>query len=292
VQPAGLFLLMTALLSATDLAVDHATVAGTDLAQMRARLAAIGIPSEYGGPHSNGATQMALTSFPDGSYLELIALQANPDEKAAAAHYWAKQIRGNAGPAAWAVRASDISAEAGRLRAAGIRVSSPAQSGRARPDGTRLEWETARVGVEPNGTFFPFLIRDITRRELRAFPAGQPSTEKFTGVKRVVIAVRDLEASVGRYRQAYGLPAPAEQDDISFGARLAWFADTPVVLAAPLNARSWLAQRIERVGEGPCAFVLGSPTSEHKAASKTRWFGAEVSWFDAEKLGWYLGFEK
>jgi hypothetical protein len=25
--------------------------------------------------------------------------------------------------------------------------------------------------------------------------------------------------------------------------------------------------------------------------SKTRWFGAEVSWFDAEKLGWRLGFE-
>ena len=63
-----------------------------DLKQMQARLAAAGIPSEYGGPHSNRATQMAITSFPDGSYLELIALQEKPDRKAVAAHYWSKQM--------------------------------------------------------------------------------------------------------------------------------------------------------------------------------------------------------
>ena len=69
---------------------------------MQARLSALGIPSEFGGPHSNHATQMALTGFPDGSYLELIALQDKPDAKAVAAHYWSEQIQGNAGPAAWA----------------------------------------------------------------------------------------------------------------------------------------------------------------------------------------------
>src|SRR5208282_3241724 len=101
----------TVLLGATDLTIDHVTVAGTDLKQMQARLAAVGIPSDYGGPHSNHATPMAITSFPDGSYLELIALQTNPDEKAVAAHYWSKQMRGDAGPAAWAVRATDLPVE-------------------------------------------------------------------------------------------------------------------------------------------------------------------------------------
>ncbi len=283
---------MTALLGAADLTVDHVSVAGTDLKQMQARLAAVGIPSEYGGPHSNGATQMALASFPDGSYLELIALQASPDAKAVAAHYWSKQIQGNAGPTAWAVRANDVAVEAARLRTAGIPVSSPAHLGRQRPDGARLDWETAQVGTEPNGTFFPFLIRDITPREARAFPKGQPATRDFSGVKRVVIAVRELRVSVARYRQAYGLPAAVEQVDASFGARLDSFAGTPVVLAAPLNAHSWLVQRIERFGEGPCAFVLGSQASgAYTAASKTRWFGAQVSWFDSEKLGWHLGFD-
>ena len=40
--------------------------------------------------------------------------------KAVDAHYWSPQIRGNAGPTAWAVRAKDISAEVVRLKAAGI----------------------------------------------------------------------------------------------------------------------------------------------------------------------------
>ncbi|HEV1285665.1 MAG TPA: VOC family protein [Bryobacteraceae bacterium] len=275
-----LFLLLTVSLAA-DLTVDHVSVSGADLKQMQARLASVGIPSEYGGPHINGATQMAVTSFPDGSYLELIALQEHPDRKALAGHYWSKQMLGNAGPTAWAVRSGDVSAEAARLRTAGIAVSSPSRSGRKRPDGVRLDWETARVGTEPNGTFLPFLIRDFTPREARAFPKGQPTTKEFSGVRRVVIAVRDLQASVARFRQAYGLPAPVEREDIDFGAGLASFADTPVILAAPRGPSSWLAQRIEQFGEGPCAFVLGS----NKASAK-------INWFDTEKLGWHLGFEK
>ena len=51
-------------------------------------------------------------------------------------------------------------AEADRLRAAGIQVSGLNQSGRTRPDGFRLDWETAQVGTEGNGVFFPFLIQD------------------------------------------------------------------------------------------------------------------------------------
>ena len=286
------FLFLTTVLSAAELTVDHITVAGKDLKQMQARLAALGIPSEFGGPHSNHATQMALTSFPDGSYLELIALQDKPDAKAVAAHYWSKQIQGDAGPSAWAVRAKDFAAEVNRLRAAGIAVT-PQRSGRERPDGTRLEWEASPVGDGPNGVFFPFLIRDFTKREARAFPKGQPATRDFSGVKHVVIAVRDLKASVERYRKAYALAAPVEQDDERFGARLAQFAGTPVVMAAPLNAQSWVAERIERFGEGPCAFVLGRAQKDHsyQTAAKSRWFGAGISWFDSAKLGWHLGFE-
>jgi len=281
------FVLLTSLgLPAAELTVDHVSVAGADLKQMQARLAALGIPSEYGGPHSNHATQMALTGFPDGSYLELIALQDQPDAKAVAAHYWSKQIQGNAGPAAWAVRAKNVAVEVERLRAAGIVVSAPVRSGRQRPDGTRLEWEAAQVGREPNGTFFPFLIRDFTPREARAFPTGKPATRNFTGIQRVVIAVRDLKASIARYRQAYALPAPVEQEDASFGARVAVFTGTPVVLAEPLNARSWVAERIQRFGEGPCAFVLGK---FEKSTPKLGW--AAISWFDSAKLGWHLGFE-
>src|SRR5262249_3876127 len=89
----ALFLAMTfpaAFAQSPRLTVDHVTTAGADLKQLEANLAAIGIRSEYGGPHSNHATQMALASFPDGSYLELIALQDTPDPQAVAAHYWSR----------------------------------------------------------------------------------------------------------------------------------------------------------------------------------------------------------
>jgi Glyoxalase-like domain len=264
-----------------ELTIDHVTVAGRDLKSMQARLASIGLRSEYGGPHSNHATEMALTSFPDGSYLELIAIPGGADERAVAAHYWSKQMRGDAGPCAWAIRAKELAPEVARLKKSGVIVTEPARSGRERPDGVRLDWETANVGAEPNGTFFPFLIHDLSPREKRAFPSGKPTTQEFSGVARVVIAVRDLKASVARYKKAFSLPAPAEQEDAAFGARLTAFSGTPVVLAEPLTSASWITQRLSEFGEGPCAFILRS----RNAASSSR------AWFDAAKLGWRLGWE-
>lgn len=292
-MPRAIALLLLPILSAAgDINVDHVTVAGKDLKAMMANLAAVGLKVEYGGSHSNGATEMALTSFPDGSYLELIALQPNADSKAVASHVWAKQMENNAGPCAWAVRVTDIAAEVNRLKTAGITVSAPLRNGRKRPDGTQLDWETAQIGNEPNGTFFPFLIRDLTPRRERAFPSGHPTTKDFSGVTKVVIAVRDLQASIDRYRQAYGFAPPIKQIDTSFGAHLASFGGTPVVLAAPLTPQSWLTSRLEKFGEGPCTFILRARKAGHyEVASKTRWFGLDISWFDAGKLGWRFGFE-
>ena len=286
------FSLIPMLLGAAELTIDHITVAGKDLKIMQANLATAGLRCEYGGPHQNHATEMAQTSFPDGSYLELIAIQTNADAKAVAAHQWANQMEHNAGPCAWAVRPRDVAAEADRLRAAGAAVGELIRNGRQRPDGVRLDWETAQIGQEPNGTFFPFLIRDFTPRQARAFPTGKPTTSDFPGVARVVIAVRDLDAAVKRYRDAYGLGPPMNQVDGAFGARLASLPDTPVILAEPLNAQSWLAARLQQFGEGPCAFILGRRNAgSYKAASHARWFGNDISWFDSEKLGWRLGYQ-
>jgi hypothetical protein len=166
------------------------------------------------------------------------------------------------------------------------------RSGRARPDGTRLEWETAQIGEEPNGTFFPFMIRDLTPRQNRALPTGKPTTRDFNGVGTVVIAVRDLDAAVKRYHQAYAVPPPIKQVDAAFGAQLALLGNVPVILAAPLNGQSWLADRLEKFGEGPCAFVLSArKTGAYKPVVRTRWFGMDLSWLEPEKLGWQLGFE-
>jgi hypothetical protein len=275
-----------------DSKIDHVTIAGGDLKQLQARLASVGIASVYGGAHSNHATEMALVSFPDGSYLELMGLPADADAKAVAVHVWAKFLKENAGPTAWAMRTKDLAAEVSRLKAAGVSVGVPSASGRVRPDGVHLEWETSDVGTGIRGAFFPFLIQDKTPRAQRVYPQGKPVTKEFRGVSRVVIAVRNLDDAIKRYHEAFNEPPPIKQADAGFGAYLALLGNLPVVLAQPLNADSWLTARLEQFGEGPCAFVLAAVNPSHfQAASKTRWFGAEVSWFDPEKLGWRLGFE-
>jgi hypothetical protein len=260
--------------------IDHVTVAGRDVKAMTEALhRAAGITAEYGGPHSNHATEMALASFPDGSYLELIAIQPKPDPAALAAHYWHKFMEADAGPCAWAVRPADLPAEVARLRKSGVSVTDPRRAGRKRPDGVELDWETAQVGPI-NGGFFPFLIHDFTPRERRAFPSDKPTTDKWTGIVKVVIGVHDLDAAITRYQKAFGLPPSVRQEDAALGARLAQFPGTPVVLAAPLAKGSWLSERLEQYGEAPCAFILGA-----KAGSRLD----NISWFDADKLGWHLG---
>ncbi len=288
-----LLLFAPALAAAADLKVDHATVAGSQLSEMTARLSAVGITAAYGGAHTNHATEMALVSFPDGSYLELMAIQEHADPAAVDRHVWAKQLRGNAGPTAWAVQVKDIRAEAARLKQAGIAVGAPERNGRQRPDGVKLEWETADVGNGTRGSFFPFLIQDFTPRAQRAFPQGKPVTRDFSGIRNVVIAVRNLEAAVKLYRQAFGLPEPLKEVDKDFGAQLASFGSAPVILAQPLTADSPLARRIDEFGEAPCAIVLGGArAARYRAAAKSRWFAVEIDWFDAAALGWRLGFTR
>ena len=275
-------------LMAQQLHIDHVTVAGKNVESMQKALRDAGLKSEYGGPHSNHATEMALASFPDGSYLELIAVQPKADPAALAAHYWHKFMEADAGPCAWAIRPADFSAEVTRLRKSGVEVTDPEKSGRKRPDGVQLDWETAQIGPTRGG-FFPFMIHDFTPRGERVFSSGKPTTDRFTGIVRAVIGVRDLDSAIARYRKAFGLGAPEQQDDAAFGGKLAWFRGTPLVLAAPLKSNSWLSARFDRFGEAPCAFILGMPAPS--AQSAPLWFGHAVYWADSEQLGWHLGFE-
>jgi hypothetical protein len=272
------------------LPLDHVTVAGDDLRRMQAALAALGIATVYGGAHRDGATEMALVSFPDGSYLELIAPQSSAASQVAENHPWARFLSGNAGPCAWAVSAADLDSELRRLRSAGIPVSPPVANGRLRPDGVRLEWKTAASGAGAAGSFFPFLIQDLTPRELRAFPQGAPGNRDFRGIARVVLAVRDLHTSLSRYRQAYGLAEAIELPDPVFHAQLAVPGDAPIVLAQPLGGDSWLASRLAQFGEAPCAVLLEAGETAHATGpTQSRWCDLHIRWFDSEALGWRLG---
>jgi catechol 2,3-dioxygenase-like lactoylglutathione lyase family enzyme len=231
---------------------------------------------------------MALASFPDGSYVELMGIQSDADPAAAAAHVWSRSLRENAGPCAFAIRVPDVASEIGRLSKAGIRVGSAEKSGRTRPDGVALSWETADAGPGARGSLLPFLIRDFTPRENRVYPSGKPTAPRFAGVGLVVIGVRDLAESIALYRKAFGLPAPNRQRDDSFGAELAWFEGTPVALAAPVKPDSWLGRRVARGGDGPCAVVLAM-ASGIASGSPSHWFGRTLFWATVPGFDWRIG---
>ena len=252
---AATLLAIAALSEAAHLKVDHATVAGRDLKSMRAQFAAVGIRTEYGGKHTNGLTEMAIASFADGSYLELIAAQ--DPQKGAPTHYWGKFIDENAGPCAWAISAEDLDSEATRLH------TTIKESGRTRSDGVQLQWRTATIGPEAQGTFFPFMIHDQTKRTLRAYPSGKPTMPEWQGVARVYIAVRNLDAAIKRYQDAFQLPAPVKSFDKSLNAECAHFENTPVFLVT--SQTGWLAERLSQFGEAPCAFVIATSQTSHGA---------------------------
>ena len=280
----GALLLMSAKAGA-EWKVDHATIAGPNLKSLRELLDRAGLRTEYGGEHASRQTEMALMSFPDGSYLELIAWTDAPSPHPGQS--WAKFLDQRGGPCAWAVAVDDIGRETARLKAAGVAVSEPARSGRTRTDGVRLEWETAAAGPGDRGALLPFLIHDLTPRARRVYPGGKPTTQEYGGISRVVIAVKDLRAAIALYRRAYGLPQPKQQKEAHLGSTLAWFPGTPIILAAPVSSKTWLAERLEKFGEAPCAFLLKD--MGHPRTGDTIWFDRMVSWFDLD--GIQLGVE-
>lgn len=265
--------------SAAELRVDHITVAGRNLEKLRAMFAAAGIPTEAGGKHTNGLTEMAIAGFADGSYLELIAAQTS---SGAGAHYWGKFIDNDAGACAWAVASKDLTAEGKRLEKVGVRLA-VTDGGRKRPDGEELRWKTGTYWPGMQGGYVPFMIEDVTPRERRVYPSGKPSAPGIGGVAMVVVAVKDLEAAVADYRRLFSLGEPRLQEDRRLGVKLASFAGSPMVLATPANEQSWLKARLDSLGEAPVMFVLRGKAG--KPAGTSVWFGQKVTWLDEKVLG-------
>ncbi|MEW5957773.1 MAG: VOC family protein [Chloroflexota bacterium] len=271
------------------LKIDHVTLAGPELAPLEQALADLGLATDYGGPHSNNLTHMALLGFNDGSYLELIST-LKPGQGDAV--FWGEFIIANGGPCAWAVRVDDVAAEAGRVAALGIPVAGPAYYSRRRPDGRLVEWDLAFLGREGAGARLPFIIKDITPRAWRVQPSASVADGLLTGVIAVILGVADLPASIELFRRVYRWSPPLLAAAPDFGAQLAHFAGTPVILACPLAQDNWLARRLARFGQAPCGYLLGS--SDFVAAGQRyalvqagEWFGRPLAWFNPARIGGY-----
>jgi hypothetical protein len=268
------------------LKLDHVGICAYDLQSLQDAFASVGLSAEYGGAHATGGTHNALLGFDDGSYVELIALQkpgSVTDDR------WNSLKPGASYACFWAVHTDDLKAQVDAFRKAKLETSDPQPGGRKKPDGTVLQWQTAATPDDKGGDILPFAIQDVTPRSLRIQPSTSVKGSELTGIKRVVIAVNDLNAAIALYRRAYGLGEPQLATNQDFAAKLAYFPSTAVVLAFPLSKDSWLSEHVRQFGQGPVAVLLGAKNVKRAAdrallLGKTSWFGSEVSWFPPEKL--------
>jgi hypothetical protein len=133
-------------------------------------------------------------------------------------------------------------------------------------------------------------------------PSAALEGSGITGVAAVVLGVRELEEAAAQFRKAYGWVEAAREEIPEFGASLAHFPGTPVILAAAVVRRAsrphvgrqdagpTLRDRLERFGECPAGFLLkaGNFARAVQRFSLTpggSWFGRRVAWFDPSKIG-------
>lgn len=215
------------------LALDHVVIAVRSLPQAVADYRQAGFTVVEGGRHPGRNTANALVVFEDGSYLELITYSApSPQER-----WWRVLDAAGEGFVDFALLPQDIDTVIAQARQRGLSELSAVPGGRMRPDGVRVEWQSARQTRHD----LPFLCADITPRAWRV-PEGdvRRHANGAIGIAMVQVAVQDVEATAARYRAFLGPEAVDADNTIRIdGCRL-------VLEAEPGRAR----------GEGPSALML------------------------------------
>lgn len=74
----------------------------------------------------------------------------------------------------------------------------------------------------------------------------------FKGVDHVVIAVKDLDAAIGRYESIYGTGPSDRSEAEAAGMKMAFFrfGDSYIELVSNLGDQGPIAKRLESLGEG------------------------------------------
>src|SRR3954453_13539167 len=183
-------------------AIDHIVIAVNDLTKASADYEKAGFTVTPGGEHTGGATHNALISFADGAYFELITFR-EPDRPQE--HKWWARFPKGEGTVDFALLSESVDFEGDRLSQAGIEIDGPHDGGRERPDGQRIAWRN--LGLKAAGAPLPFLIEDVTTRDLRV-PAGAATEHELgvTGIAGLVLLVDDLDRASGPYQTLLDTP--------------------------------------------------------------------------------------
>jgi catechol 2,3-dioxygenase-like lactoylglutathione lyase family enzyme len=238
-----------------SLPLDHIVIAVQDLERTIADYQSLGFNVLRGGEHPGRSTHNALVVLPTASISNSL-----PGVRRARGALVAAVAAARRGLVDFALLPTETGAVVAAAQARGLGYEAPYEGGRLRPDGEQLRWRNARAHSQD----LPFLCGDLTPRALRV-PEGQARVHPngATGVARLEVAVQDLQASLARWRALLGegvdvgalrVSADGSTQQVSLG-----LGTTELVLAAPVQAAGFLAQRLATRGEGPYAVVLSVP---------------------------------
>lgn len=236
--------------------IDHLVILVRNLDDAVRDYQQLGFTVTRGGEHPGG-THNALVGFSNGSYLELIAFQ-EPEKPHD--HRWYSYLALGGGLVDFALGSSDVEEELGRIQRRGLAYRGPMPGARKRPDGQEIAWRMAWPPADRSGDL-PFMIDDITPRDLRV-PSGDAARHAngVTGVRSLIIAVRDLDEASNEFAAVTGADATdsGPDPDLQADTRSFRVGQQTLVLAYPTAPSSPLVSRIQRMGDGPFEAIFGT----------------------------------
>jgi hypothetical protein len=185
--------------------LDHLVILTSHLDQAVRGYEELGFAVTPGGEHADGLTRNALIPFKDGSYLELVAF-VDPEDTRDNVWGWRRFLASGGGLIDYCAASDDLRADVRRLREEDFEVDGPTEGGRRRPDGKEIRWLIAQIRQEQQqGRLLPFLIEDLTPRDLRV--PSSPATEHpngALGIRRLEIASPEEEGAVRAFATLLG----------------------------------------------------------------------------------------
>ena len=214
-----------------ELLFDHAVIAVADLEVAMSDYASLGFTARFGGEHPGRSTHNALVYFSAGNYLELIAERPDLPPTCDARENWVRDaLQEGRALLTYALRSEDLEQTVAACAQRGFKLDGPYDGARNRPDGARVAW---RGATTPN-PFLPFLIEDVSPRELRISEAMADvrHANGARGVQQVVLLAADVVAVAAAYEPLLGQTARQANGEAQFS-----LGSTGILIRSPESDR-------------------------------------------------------
>lgn len=212
------------------LGVDHILIVVQDLDLASEVYSKLGFQVLPGGQHPKMGTQNALIPLADNTYLELISFFDTALAESAVPHL-VQTLRSTNRLGGFAIASDDLDADVAAIRARGLEIGEVYEGERMRPDGQRVAWRAAR----PADPWMPFLIQDVTPRELRialpTFGVGQT-----LHINDVNVGVIDVPTAQAQYQKLFGIDGEDGWFELERGAVILKDVNTEQLLQIVLEA--------------------------------------------------------